>query len=158
MGMSSNVSSDDEEPEEEPDILVKRGNLFKWTNYLSGWQCRYVVVERGTLSYYRNELDMEFGCRGVIHLGMLFIRPHHSICPEPLGPSGATLFARTEGLFEVKVVKKAVQLKLKLLNMTLIHHDSIYFYLMERRGISGDFFYDSLAYESEAIMNRWPCR
>jgi len=101
---------------------------------------------------------MEFGCRGVIHLGMLFIRPHHSICPEPLGPSGATLFARTEGLFEVKVVKKAVQLKLKLLNMTLIHHDLIYFYLMERRGISGDFFYDSLAYESEAIMNRWPCR
>ena len=54
-------------------ISVKRGNLFKWTNYLSGWQCRYVVVERGTLSYYRNELDMEFGCRGVIHLGRLFI-------------------------------------------------------------------------------------
>ena len=51
---------------------MKRGNLFKWTNYLSGWQCRYVVVERGTLSYYRNELDMEFGCRGVIHLGKLF--------------------------------------------------------------------------------------
>ena len=53
---------------------MKRGNLFKWTNYLSGWQCRYVVVERGTLSYYRNELDMEFGCRGVIHLGKL-LRP-----------------------------------------------------------------------------------
>ena len=70
---------------------------------------------------------MEFGCRGVIHLGMLFIRPDS-------GVSG------TEEWFEVKVVKKAVQLKLKLLNMILIHHDLIYFYLMEHRGISGDFF------------------
>ena len=66
------------------------------------------------------------------------------IRPEPLGPSGATRSVRspcgTEGLFAVKVVKKAVQLKLKLLNMILIHHDLIYFYLMEHRGISGDFF------------------
>ena len=78
------------------------------------------------------------------------------IRPEPLGPSGATRSVRspcgTEGLFAVKVVKKAVQLKLKLLNMILIHHDLIYFYLMEHRGISGDFFM------IEAMMNRWPCR
>ena len=47
------MSSEDDEPEEEPDILVKKGSLFKWTNYLSGWQNRFVVVERGTLSYYR---------------------------------------------------------------------------------------------------------
>ena len=117
-------------------ILVKRGNLFKWTNYLSGWQCRYVVVERGTLSYYRNELDMEFGCRGVIHLGMLFIHlsvRSHSVRPDS-GVSG------TKEWLEVKVVKKAIKLKLKLLNMILIHHDLIYFYLMEHRGISGDFF------------------
>ena len=82
------------------------------------------------------------------------------IRPEPLGPSGATRSVRspcgTEGLFAVKVVKKAVQLKLKLLNMILIHHDLIYFYLMEHRGISGDFF--MMAKESEAMMNRWPCR
>ena len=75
------------------------------------------------------------------------------IRPEPLGPSGVS---RTEELFEVKMVKKAIKLKLKLLNMILIHHDLIYFYLMEHRGISGDFF--MMAKESEAMMNRWPCR
>lgn len=122
-------------------ILVKRGNLFKWTNYLSGWQCRYVVVERGTLSYYRNELDMEFGCRGVIHLGRLFILVLTTLSvlsaqcrriprsPGP-GPREST----------TKVVRKANKLRLKLLNMILIHRDLIYFYQTERRGISGSFF------------------
>ena len=33
----STVTSEDDD---EIDILIKRGNLFKWTNYLSGWQVR----------------------------------------------------------------------------------------------------------------------
>ena len=113
-------------------ISVKRGNLFKWTNYLSGWQCRYVVVERGTLSYYRNELDMEFGCRGVIHLGRLFIL---------FSPSWQVYPFRTvrvyQGWMMYRPVGKANKLKLKLLNMTSIHRDLIYFYQMEHLGISG---------------------
>ena len=52
MSNESDTTTDDDQ-EAEKDILVKRGNLFKWTNYLSGWQARFVIVERGTLSYYR---------------------------------------------------------------------------------------------------------
>ena len=29
------------------------GNLSKWTNYLHGWQDRYIVLRDGTLSYYK---------------------------------------------------------------------------------------------------------
>ena len=47
---------------------VRRGYLSKWTNYLHGWQERYVVVAEGILSYYKTECDTQFGCRGSISL------------------------------------------------------------------------------------------
>ena len=46
----------------------KSGPLSKWTNYLSGWQERYVVVRDGVLSYYKSEYDTQFGCRGSVSL------------------------------------------------------------------------------------------
>jgi hypothetical protein len=30
-------------------------NLQKWTNYLSGWQDRYLVLKDGILSYYKGK-------------------------------------------------------------------------------------------------------
>lgn len=44
------------------------GTLSKWTNYLQGWQDRYVVVRTGILSYYKSEIDTRYGCRGSISL------------------------------------------------------------------------------------------
>eukprot|EP00122_Pirum_gemmata_P019099 Pgem_evm1s17890 len=29
------------------------GPLMKWTNYISGWQTRWVILSDGLLSYYR---------------------------------------------------------------------------------------------------------
>ena len=69
----TSTTTDDEE---ENDILVKRGELFKWTNYLSGWQCRYVIIERGTLAYYKSESEMDFGCRGLVPLDKIDIITH----------------------------------------------------------------------------------
>ncbi len=46
----------------------KLGPLSKWTNYILGWQDRYVVVRDGILSYYKSEFDLQFGCRGSISL------------------------------------------------------------------------------------------
>ncbi len=46
----------------------KLGPLSKWTNYLQGWQDRYVVVKDGILSYYKSHFDLQFGCRGSISL------------------------------------------------------------------------------------------
>lgn len=30
-----------------------KGYLSKWTNYIHGWQPRFIVLKDGTLSYYK---------------------------------------------------------------------------------------------------------
>ena len=52
----------------ELEVSTRRGSLSKWTNYLHGWQERYFVVSNGILSYYKSELDTQYGCRGSISL------------------------------------------------------------------------------------------
>uniref|UniRef100_A0A8C5UFA4 PH domain-containing protein n=1 Tax=Malurus cyaneus samueli TaxID=2593467 RepID=A0A8C5UFA4_9PASS len=39
-----------------------------WTNYIHGWQDRWVVLKSNTLSYYKSEDETEYGCRGSICL------------------------------------------------------------------------------------------
>lgn len=48
----------------QPQLPELQGTLSKWTNYLHGWQERWVVLSNGTLSYYKSEFDTAFGCRG----------------------------------------------------------------------------------------------
>ena len=45
-----------------------QGTLSKWTNYIHGWQDRFIVLKKGTLSYYKSENETSFGCRGAISL------------------------------------------------------------------------------------------
>ena len=47
-----------------PHLPELQDTLSKWTNYLHGWQERFVVLCGGTLSYYKSEYDTAFGCRG----------------------------------------------------------------------------------------------
>lgn len=51
-----------------------RGYLSKWTNYIYGWQPRYIVLKDGTLSYYKSESESDFGCRGAISLSKAAIK------------------------------------------------------------------------------------
>ena len=44
------------------------GTLSKWTNYIHGWQDRYIVLKNGTLSYYKSEHETAIGCRGSVSL------------------------------------------------------------------------------------------
>lgn len=63
--------TDDEENEDsdyEPALPELHGVLSKWTNYLHGWQDRFIVLKEGTLSYYKSENDTSFGCRGAVSL------------------------------------------------------------------------------------------
>ena len=62
--------TDDEESEEDINVRYpeKKGVLSKWTNYLHGWQERYIVLKDGTLSYYKSQNDLSFGCRGAVSL------------------------------------------------------------------------------------------
>ncbi|KAA3680820.1 oxysterol-binding protein 1 [Paragonimus westermani] len=45
-----------------------RGYLYKWTNYLKGYQKRWFVLQDGFVSYYRNQAEMAHTCRGTINL------------------------------------------------------------------------------------------
>lgn len=60
--------TDDEEFDEEVPLPELKGTLSKWTNYLHGWQDRYIVLKDGTLSYYKSADETAFGCRGAVSL------------------------------------------------------------------------------------------
>uniref|UniRef100_A0A8C7WFN7 Ceramide transfer protein n=1 Tax=Oncorhynchus mykiss TaxID=8022 RepID=A0A8C7WFN7_ONCMY len=50
--------------------------LHEWTNYIHGWQDRWVVLKNNTLSYYKSEDEREYGCRGSLCLSKAIITPH----------------------------------------------------------------------------------
>ena len=53
------------------------GVLLKWTNYVSGWQPRWFVLESdGTLSYYNSRDDTKNGVRGSVNLALCEIIVH----------------------------------------------------------------------------------
>lgn len=55
-----------------------RGWLYKWTNYLRGYQKRWFVLQNGLLSYYRNQAEMAHTCRGTINLANAYIHTEDS--------------------------------------------------------------------------------
>uniref|UniRef100_A0A8C7V8J1 Ceramide transfer protein n=1 Tax=Oncorhynchus mykiss TaxID=8022 RepID=A0A8C7V8J1_ONCMY len=48
---------------------------YCWTNYIHGWQDRWVVLKNNTLSYYKSQDEREFGCRGSLCLSKAVITP-----------------------------------------------------------------------------------
>ena len=71
--------SDEEEDDldctnSQPQLPELQDTLSKWTNYLHGWQERWVVLSGGTLSYYKSEYDTAFGCRGSMSVGKATIQ------------------------------------------------------------------------------------
>ncbi|KAK3577185.1 hypothetical protein CHS0354_037525 [Potamilus streckersoni] len=54
------------------------GVLWKWTNYLSGWQPRWFVLDGGILSYYNSEQDVNNGCKGSLRMAVCDIRVHQT--------------------------------------------------------------------------------
>ncbi|XP_062290122.1 ceramide transfer protein-like isoform X7 [Scomber scombrus] len=77
---NSSGSDEDLEPKEEPGqpagIAEFSGTLSKWTNYIHGWQDRWVVLKNNTLSYYKSQDETEYGCRGSLCLSKAVITPH----------------------------------------------------------------------------------
>jgi len=66
--------SEEEEWESEPPELC--GNLNKWTNYIHGWQPRFMALKDGTLVYYKSASETDFGCRGAISIQKALVSPH----------------------------------------------------------------------------------
>lgn len=63
-----NVSDEDDDSDNFCHTPELQGCLNKWTNYIHGWQSRFIVLKDGTLSYYKSEEETGFGCRGAISL------------------------------------------------------------------------------------------
>lgn len=59
-----------------PQLPELQDTLSKWTNYLHGWQERWVVLSGGALSYYKSEYDTAFGCRGSMSVAKANIQRH----------------------------------------------------------------------------------
>ncbi|XP_038869011.1 oxysterol-binding protein 2 [Salvelinus namaycush] len=74
-----------------------KGWLFKWTNYLKGYQRRWFVLSNGLLSYYRTQAEMAHTCRGTINLATAHIDTEDA-CNTVLSSGGRTyhLKASTE--------------------------------------------------------------
>ncbi|XP_016128304.1 collagen type IV alpha-3-binding protein-like [Sinocyclocheilus grahami] len=77
-----NSSGSDEDLDVEPGpgphggVAEFGGVLSKWTNYIHGWQDRWVVLKNNTLSYYKSQDEREYGCRGSLCLSKAVITPH----------------------------------------------------------------------------------
>ncbi|KAL6102193.1 plekha3 [Pungitius sinensis] len=52
------------------------GILYKWTNYMTGWQPRWFVLEGGVISYYDSEDDVVKGSKGSIKMSVCDIKVH----------------------------------------------------------------------------------
>ncbi|XP_074494291.1 ceramide transfer protein-like isoform X2 [Sebastes fasciatus] len=77
MSEKSSSSGSDEDVEPESAQHVDTGGILsKWTNYIHGWQDRWVVLKNNTLSYYKSEDEREYGCRGSLCLSKAVITPH----------------------------------------------------------------------------------
>ncbi|KAK2845320.1 hypothetical protein Q7C36_010174 [Tachysurus vachellii] len=60
-------------PAPAPGSDTYKGWLFKWTNYIKGYQRRWFVLSNGLLSYYRTQAEMAHTCRGTINLATAHI-------------------------------------------------------------------------------------
>lgn len=69
--MADDHSSEESDVENHTEFA---GVLSKWTNYIHGWQDRYIVLKNGTLSYYKSEHERSFGCRGALSLAKAVIK------------------------------------------------------------------------------------
>ncbi|TNN05042.1 Oxysterol-binding protein isoform 2 [Schistosoma japonicum] len=55
-------------------VYSMKGYLYKWTNYIKGYQKRWFVLQDGLVSYYRNQSEMAHTCRGTINLANAVVR------------------------------------------------------------------------------------
>ncbi|KAG8456205.1 hypothetical protein GDO86_002121 [Hymenochirus boettgeri] len=87
--MSSSSTVQPGTPANSPGPDTYKGWLFKWTNYLKGYQRRWFVLSNGLLSYYRTQAEMAHTCRGTINLSTAHIDTEDS-CNIVLTNGGRT--------------------------------------------------------------------
>ncbi|KAM8858490.1 pleckstrin homology domain-containing family A member 3 isoform 2-T2 [Spinachia spinachia] len=81
------------------------GVLYKWTNYMTGWQPRWFVLEGGVISYYDSEDDVVKGSKGSIKMSVCDIKVH------PTDSARLELIIPGEQHFYVRAVNAAERQK-----------------------------------------------
>ncbi|KAM4707860.1 oxysterol-binding protein 2 isoform 2-T2 [Discoglossus pictus] len=100
-----------------------KGWLFKWTNYLKGYQRRWCVLSNGLLSYYRTQAEMAHTCRGTINLSTAHIDTEDS-CNIVLTNGGRTYHLKASCEVERQRWVTALELaKAKAIRMMNNHSD-----------------------------------
>ncbi|XP_075537899.1 ceramide transfer protein [Dermacentor variabilis] len=95
---SINLSDDEEDFEHPTSPHELQGTLCKWTNYIHGWQDRFIVLKDGTLSYYKSENDTAFGCRGAISIYKATVKPHEfDECRFDVSVNDCVWYLRADG-------------------------------------------------------------
>ncbi|XP_062383860.1 pleckstrin homology domain-containing family A member 3 isoform X1 [Sardina pilchardus] len=81
------------------------GMLYKWTNYMTGWQPRWFVLDSGIISYYDSQDDVCKGSKGSIKMSVCEIKVH------PTENTRLELIIPGEQHFYVKAVNAAERQK-----------------------------------------------
>eukprot|EP00039_Didymoeca_costata_P007341 m.98739 g.98739 ORF g.98739 m.98739 type:complete len:655 (-) comp13645_c2_seq1:2039-4003(-) len=64
---SNESNESDFSDDEKSKLPQKEGPISKWTNYLHGWQDRFLVLKEGTLSYFKSKRERKI-CRANINI------------------------------------------------------------------------------------------
>ncbi|KAG4078758.1 hypothetical protein HA402_015348 [Bradysia odoriphaga] len=120
------TSSDDSDTEY---IAELRGYLSKWTNYIHGWQQRYIVLKNAQLSYYKSEQESELGCRGAISLYKAVIKTHEfDDCRFDVSVNNCVWYLRTESTEDrdnwIEVLQSYNTSNSNIIGASLRRHDS----------------------------------
>lgn len=106
--------TDDEENDDsdyENSLPEFQDSLSKWTNYLHGWQDRFIVLKDGTLSYYKSENDTSYGCRGAVSLSKATVTPHQfDDCRFDVGVNDSVWYLRAKDEEERQKWMNAIEL------------------------------------------------
>eukprot|EP00092_Neocalanus_flemingeri_P030355 GFUD01032953.1.p1 GENE.GFUD01032953.1~~GFUD01032953.1.p1 ORF type:complete len:811 (+),score=205.19 GFUD01032953.1:488-2920(+) len=89
-----------------------KGWLYKWTNYIKGYQKRWFVLQNGLLSYYRNQAEMAHTCRGTISLHGAIIHTENYSCNFVVSNGGGTQTFHLRASSEVERQKWVTALEL----------------------------------------------
>ncbi|XP_051528849.1 pleckstrin homology domain-containing family A member 3-like isoform X2 [Myxocyprinus asiaticus] len=81
------------------------GVLYKWTNYMTGWQPRWFVLDNGIISYFDSQDDVCKGSKGSIKMSVCEIKVH------PTDNTRLELIIPGEQHFYVKAVNAAERQK-----------------------------------------------
>nr|XP_023020695.1 collagen type IV alpha-3-binding protein-like [Leptinotarsa decemlineata] len=155
--MADDNSSEDSDVENQNEFA---GVLSKWTNYIHGWQDRYIVLKNGTLSYYKSEQERGYGCRGALSLAKAIIKPHEfDECRFDVSVNDCVWYLRADSIDSKQSWVEALESYKKPLK--IFHYedmDTIYSTIGLQTVYSSRLVDSLIGYKLKCHYNRWTLR